>query len=289
MKPGAYAVIFLLFLSAGAALYTVQLRLDASRGERKTAEEFMYLPGAQYLKVASLGYEQVLADLLWLQTIQHLGERNISGAGYDWIYKALDTVTTLDPKFLMPYAAGSLSLTIEAGKVDLSIKLLKKGVENIPDNWQLPFYLGFNYFFYSKDYKSAAKYIEMAASKPGSPPYLPALASRLYVEAEDPAYALQFLLRMYENTKDEKMRESLLTRINLLKAAVDVKVLQETVDLYIKKTGRKPSGLDELVSAGFLKGIPEEPNGGYYYIGDDGKVHSSKLNVELGIYTRGGR
>ena len=289
MKRGAYAAIVLLLLSAGAASYAVQLRLDAGRGENKAAEEFMYLPGAQYLKVASLGYEQLMADLLWLKAIQHLGEKKISGAGYDWIYKALDTVTSLDPKFAMPYEAGGMALTIDAGKTDLSNKLLKKGVENIPENWHLPFYLGFNYFFFTKDYKAAAMYMEMAATKPGSPPYLPSLASRLYVQAEDPAYALQFLMRMYENTKDEKMRANLLPRINLLKAAVDVKVLQDSLDLYTRKTGRKPSGLSDLVSAGVIRGIPEEPNGGYYYIGEDGKVKSSKLNMNLGIYSRGGR
>jgi len=289
LKLGAYAVIVLLLLSSGVALYTVQLRLDAGRGEKKAAEEFMYLPSAQYLKVASLGYEQLLADLLWLKAIQHIGEKKISGAGYDWIYKALDTVTSLDPKFIMPYVAGGLALTIDAEKVDLSNRLLIKGVENIPENWQLPFYLGFNYFFFKKDYKLAARYMEIAASKPGSPAYLTSLASRLYVQAEDPSYALQFLMRMYENTTDEKMRATLLTRINLLKAAVVVKGLQDSLDLYVKETGRKPSGLSDLVAAGVIKGIPKEPNGGYYYIGDDGKVHSSKINVNLGIYIRGGR
>jgi len=289
MTKTAYIALIAALIITGAGLYSVQTRLDSGKGEKEAAEEFLYLPGAEYLKMASLGHEGLLADLLWLKAVQNTGERKITGAGYEWIYKALDTVTSLDPNFYEPYEVGGLILSIEADKVDLSNKLLLKGVENNPDVWQFPFYLGFNYFFYMKDYRSAAMYMEMAASRPKSPPYLPSLASRLYVQADDPAYALQFLLRMYENTKDEKMRAGMLTRINQLKAAVIVKALQSATDIYIQRTGREPAVLSDLVVAGIIKGIPEEPNGGYFFLDRDGKVKSSKLGVNLGIYTRGGK
>lgn len=221
MKPASYALLAVLTVFVWGGLYSLQVRFDATKGGVYTGEEFMQLPKAEYLKVASLGYSQLTADLLWLKAVQHIGERKISSRGYDWIYKALDTVTTLDPKFVPPYEVGGLILTVLAAKVELSNSLLEKGMENNPEVWQFPFYLGFNQMFFLKDYKKAAWYMSRAASIKGSPYYLPLLASRLYVSAENPEYALDFLGRMYENTNDEKVKEQLRQRMDLIKDYID--------------------------------------------------------------------
>lgn len=221
MKPVSYALLAVLMALTWGGLYSLQVKFDATKGGAYTGEEFMQLPKAEYLRVASLGYSQLTADLLWLKAVQHIGEKKISSAGYDWIYKALDTVTSLDPKFLPPYEAGGLILTVVAAKVELSNSLLEKGMENNPEVWQFPFYLGFNHMFFMKDYKKAAWYMSKAASIKGSPYYLPLLASRLYVSAENPEYALEFLGRMYENTNDEKVKEELRERMRLLKDYID--------------------------------------------------------------------
>ena len=286
MKRGMYAVLVLLLLFSGGTLYALQLRLDIEKGEGTAAEEFMYLPKAEYLKVASLGYENLFADLLWLKAVQNMGERKISSQGYDWIYKALDTVTTLDPQYIEPYQVGGLILTVVADKADLSDKLLAKGVDNNPGVWELPFYLGFNNFFFHKDYKKAADYMAKAAAIHGSPDYLPLLASRLYAQAEDPAYALELLARMYNNSKNEFIRAEMLRRMNLLRAELDARSLQGAVDVYGAKFGRRPASLGELVVSGMVRSLPEEPNGGYYYIDAEGSVKSSKVKQEIGIYTR---
>lgn len=286
MRRGTYAALMLLLVVLGGALYSMQLRLDMEKGDRAAVEDFMHLPKAEYLKTASLGYEQCLADLLWLKAIQHIGERKISGEGYDWIYTALDTVTTLDPKFAVVYEVGGLALTMLADKVELSNKLLTKGVENNPDYWPLSFYLGFNYLFYMKDYGQAAKYVSIASKVPGSPDYLPLLASRLYVQAQDPAYALDFLIRMYDNTKDEKIKALMAVRIKMLRAQVTADALQKVVDAFKSMARRSPRNLDELVAAGMIDHVPEEPDGGRFYLDPDGKVTSSTLAATLGIYTK---
>lgn len=288
MKRGGYMIIAALAVLACTVIYTLQQRLDVYKGGSPHIGEFMRLPDAGQLKVASLGYESLVADMLWLKTVQHMGERTISGEGYDWIYKALDTVTTLDPKFLAPYEVGGLILTILAEKTELSNQLLEKGVKQFPDVWQLKLYLGFNHFYFMKDYKTAAHYISQAATIKGSPPYLPVLASRLYVQSDDPAYALEFLMRMYESTDDKKLRYKMKKQIDLLKSEVLVRELQKIADLYKEKTHSQARDLSELVRTGFLKRIPAEPGGGYFYIDGTGMVRSSKIGSgdELGVYLR---
>lgn len=287
MRPGRTILTAAAVILSCAALYGLQLRLDTYRGETPYVEEFMRLPDPEQLKTASLGYEALTADLLWLKAVQHMGEREISSQGYDWIYKALDTVTTLDPQFIAPYETGGLILTVVAEKAELSNRLLEKGYMHNPDVWQLPFYLGFNYFYFMKQYKTAAKYMSIAAELEGSPKWLPLLASRLYYQAEDPSFALEFLVRMYESTDDERLKESMLERINALKSAMAARGLQPAVDEYRKRFGRTPKELSELVEAGLIGKIPEEPNGGYYYIDEDGLVKSSKVTGKLGVFTHG--
>jgi hypothetical protein len=100
------ATLTFILLLLGGTLYSLQLRIDIEKGDKAAVDKFLYLPDAKYLKTASLGYDQVVADLLWLKAVQYIGARTVSSEGYDWIYKAIDAVTTLDPKFC-PVRKGS--------------------------------------------------------------------------------------------------------------------------------------------------------------------------------------
>ena len=60
--------------------------------------------------MVSLGYRELAADLLWLQAIQMMGERKLSEEAGRWLYQALDRITTIDPKFVRAYEAGSHAL-----------------------------------------------------------------------------------------------------------------------------------------------------------------------------------
>ncbi|MBI5191545.1 MAG: hypothetical protein HZA22_12865 [Nitrospirae bacterium] len=289
MKPGWYAVLALVLVALAGTICSLQLRIDASKGEDEVVEEFMRLPDAEYLKAVSLGFDEMVADVLWLKAVQHMGERRISGRGYDWIYTALDTVTSMDPRFIPPYETGGLILTIEAEKVDLSNRLLEKGMLNNPDVWQFPYYLGFNYSYFLKDYKRAARYIRRAAEMEGSPKYMPMLASRLFVQADDTETSIGFLQTIYERSSDERTRKFVLDRINKLRALNTARALQKVVDRYKEINGRRPADLSALVREGIIDRVPEEPSGGYYYIDNDGVVRSSKVEKSLGVHTLGSR
>ncbi|HEY3347179.1 MAG TPA: hypothetical protein VGK71_06110 [Nitrospirota bacterium] len=285
MKRGTAIYWVAIFFAVGAAVFALQSQIDSTKeAAYRETDSFLYLPDADHLKIASLGYENTVADILWIKVVIQSGEKKISSRGYDWMYKALDTLTTLDPVFVTPYEMGALMLTIVADKVDLSDKLLEKGVIYNTDVWQLYFYLGFNKFFFDKDYLAAAKNMEKAASIKGSPPYTSLLASRLYVQAEDPVYALDFLEKMYSSSKDERMREEIGKRMHLLEAQVIVNELQKAADYFKEKAGRAPESLGEMARAGLIKAVPPEPNGGRFYIDTDGKVKSSAVKENLGIY-----
>jgi hypothetical protein len=119
----------------------------------------------------------------------------------------------LDPEFDSAYQTGGIILSVLGNSPDKSNRLLMKGLQPNPDAWQIPFYIGFNYFFYLEDYRNAAVYMDRASGLPGRPQYLPKLASRLYIQAGDPDTALEFLDRMARESGDPKIQDELKLRM----------------------------------------------------------------------------
>src|SRR3989304_3644951 len=220
-------VIPLIAASLALSLYIVQHQIARYKGIDKKIEKFMTLPKGEYLKPAVMGYEQLAADIIWLQAIQVIGEDTVTPGGYDWIYHALDVVTTLDPEFSYAYQLGGVTLSVLGKAPEKSNTLLLKGMSENPDEWQIPFYIGFNNFFYLNDYRRAAEFMAKASELPGHPAYLPKLAARLYVQAGDPDVALEFLVRMSKETGDEKVREALGEGIKEVVVERDGKLLEK--------------------------------------------------------------
>src|SRR5438309_4432930 len=149
-------------------LHLLQVRIDAQRAVTSKLQRFMYLPQGEYLRGAVLGYEQVVADLLWIQAIQAMGERKVTEEAGHWIYRALDVITTLDPEFVRVYEAGGIALVTLVVLAEESNRILEKGMKYNPDVWTLPYLLGFNYYFELHDDAKAADYIARASTPWGA-------------------------------------------------------------------------------------------------------------------------
>jgi tetratricopeptide (TPR) repeat protein len=209
--------IFFFIILAGAVFFSYQVqRKIESIPLYRSPETLLYLPSGKYLKPLMLGFNQLAADFLWLKVVTYFGGHYLTDKNFSWLYRILDLTTTLDPYFRLPYEFGGIVLSVEKGDIDQSNALLKKGIQYHPDYWRLPFYLGFNYFFYLKDPETAAGYISRAASLPGHPPYLPKLAASLYAGAGHKDIALDFLIQIYRNTDDPALKENLLQKITAL-------------------------------------------------------------------------
>lgn len=278
-------LLSLLIVPVALLIYLVQVQVEGYKGIEAKIEEFMFLPRGEYLKPLVLGYEQLVGDIIWLRTIQILGDKMVTPEGYGWSYHALDVVTTLDPKFAYAYQLGGVHLSVLGNRPDLSNLLLEKGMKENPDVWQIPFYLGYNLFFYLNDFKSAAEYMAKASELPGHPEYLPRLASRLYVQAGNPDVALDFLTRIYKETEDENIRKTLEKRIKEIIVERDARFLEDAIRRYREVYNIDPQDLRDLIEKEIITEIPKEPFGGYYYLNKvDRKVYSSMIKERMRIY-----
>jgi hypothetical protein len=217
-----------------------------------------------------------------------MGQRSVTAPEYEWLYHALDVITTLDPQYDYAYQVGGIVLTQLADRVDLSNKILEKGLEEVPAVWQIPFYLGFNQFFYLHDYAQAAEYMTRASRLPGHPPYLPFLATRLYAEAGSPETALTFLTAMWRQTQDEQVKDLLEYRMKEVIIERDIRILEDAVGHYREQEGHAPPTLSALVNRGILREIPAEPFGGEYQLNTTtGKLTSSTHPERLRVHRPG--
>lgn len=275
-----------LFLLLGSCL--LQMRLDQSRAGIPKLQRFMFLPQAEVLKIISLGYHSVVADFLWLQTIQVMGEKKVTEEAGHWIYRALDIVTTLDPQFVRAYETGGLALCTLVVLPDQSNALLEKGMKHNPEVWQLPFYLGINYYFEIGDDKKAGDYIARAARLPGAPEYLAGLAARLYVSAKTPQNAVELLASLYERTPEGEARHILEQRLKQAVVARDTQILGEAIGRYRDRFLSWPHQLEDLVKQGILTALPRDPFGGNYLY-DPSTQMVTNSSVEQKLIMKGHR
>jgi len=287
MKVWAWVLLAVFLLLDAGAVYKIQLALNEARKGNAVEEKFGMLPASGYLKAVSLGYDSMLADLIWLKVVQVMGEDVVPRDNAKWIYHSVDVATDLDPKFDYMYQAGGIYLASVMKEYDLGGRLLRKGFDNNPTVWQLPFYTGVNYFLNQGEYKRAAYYMGRAAELPGRPPFVPLLATRLYAEAGDPTYALELVGHILDATEDEKVKSALRQRMKELEVEVNLNAIEDAARKFHDKFRRYPAGVSELVGLGYLRGYPKDQLGGGYIIDTEtGEARNTALKRRLRIFPR---
>ena len=273
-----------------ATVVWVQQTLDRHRDPMLAKiEDLAHLPKGEYLKSTLLGYHHLAADILWLRTIQVLGKGANTAKEYDWLYHALDVITTLDPQYDFIYRVGGITMTELANRPELSNRLLEKGLVAAPQRWGIPYFMAYNYYFYLGDVERAAHYARLAATIPGGPPWILNMATQMSAQAGNPEFALQFLLQLYQQQNDQRIKESLEQHIKEVIIERDIRALDPVVEVFHKREHRYPKQLSELVSQGYLQVIPPEPFGGSYMIEEDtGRISSSSHTGRLKMYREPG-
>jgi|GEM_PF-230389 len=283
IAPTKFIIIYLIIMAICLYLaISIQKRIDTQKGLHKKEGIDIVVPSGQYMKVAVLGYNNVVADLYYLKAHQYVGTQEVRKADFPQLYPIIDLVTDLDPKFLSPHFFGGLALSLTGMHVDESILILKKAYKMDPTVWQTGFYLGFNYWYYLQEYDRAVEYTSKAASQPGAPSFLSALAANLYAESKRPDMAIDFLKNLKETTKAEDAKKDIDARIIVAEVTRDAQILEDAIERFKKRYNKMPATLDDLVKKGIIDSIPIEPNGGYYFIDSKtGEVKSSKVEGRL--------
>ena len=188
--------------------------------------ETLYLPNGTFLKGLSLGYENVLADILWFQTINYFGKHLKSDRSYEWLSHMCDLVTTLSPKSIHVYKFGATMLAWEANDYQKAQLLLDKSIKDNPKDWFLVYVRGFNYMHFLKDPEKAHADFVKSASLPGAHPIVIGLAARSISEIGSDEVAIETMNQMLATTKDPLTVENIKKEINRLQSGIYRKMIE---------------------------------------------------------------
>jgi hypothetical protein len=261
-----------------AAIAALQVSIDARTRSAASQKQELLLRSGPLVKKLSLGYDPLLADIYWTRAVQYYGARiGKPHVDYDLLWPLLDLTTTLDPRLLIAYRFGAIFLSepppIGAGRTDLAVELVKRGIAVNPDAWRLDSDLGFLYYWRLKDYPNAAAAYLAASRVPHSPPWLKLMAARVADKGGSVETSRMIWSELYESTQDPNMRKNAFEKLRGLKAQEDEMHLDELAKDYRKRFGHYPASTKEMRDAGVLNGIPVDPDGLPYRFGPDGKSH----------------
>lgn len=268
----AVAGVLLLVCLGGQAL-TVR-HLDAIR-PAATLEDVLYIPSAQVLHRLSLGYDGLVADIYWTRAVQYFGKKHIAKSEhYGLLYPLLDITTTLDPHLEPAYEFGATFLSQRgregAGQPEKAIALLNKGVAANPDQWRLWWSMGFVYYFELKDYTAAAHALEKASSLPGSPDFKP-VAGMMAQRGGDLQLAHEMWSITYQTATQKDVKRNAERHLMAIESDLFVTALERAVAAFRQGRGSNPQSWQEMVVAGYLRGVPVDPLGNPYKL-VDGRV-----------------
>jgi hypothetical protein len=279
MKSNRVATVICSLLLAVFFAGTVLCRsqVEKLRGKEVTLEEVLYMPSGKSVKRMSLGYSSLLADIYWTRAVQYFGDKlNQRSMRYDLLYPLLDITTDLDPHLIVAYEFGSLFLSQPppdgAGQPEKAVALVEKGLRENPSYWRLYFTLGFIHYLDRRDYKAAGEAFLKGSEVPGALPWMKVMAARMAEHGDDRSTAVYLWKAVYDTSIDPQVKDTAVQHLTSLRAEADIEQLEQRVKIYRERTGMLPSRWLDMVRAGVLPGLPQDPNGAEYKLLPNGTV-----------------
>ena len=269
-------LIALAFVAAAAATAGAEGRLHALRSSQPAGSQLLYLPSGKYLRAMAPGFREVMADVLYLWSIQYYADYRPDERSRFLEHVYAGVITELDPHYQDPYIVGALIMAVEAGDVEMGLRLLDKGIAANPNAWLLMFEAGFYCYDTLQDYARAARYFERAMMVPGVHPLVRRLHAEMYNLMGDRRASWRYWLEIYNTAEGDYVRSVAYRHVHDLKIQVDLESLTSAVKAYAGRFGRFPADLGALVEARILSSVPHDPEGNpYVYNRNNGQVRSA--------------
>jgi hypothetical protein len=183
-----------------------------------------FVPSPEAAPFVSLGYRELVADLLWVRLTGYFGGDANTAQG---IGAMVDAIVTLDPAFHRVYDYGANAMTLARYGVDQStylhaIAILERGAKQFPDDYRLPLDAGEMYTLDLQTDDPAQRrawddkgtlLVETAVRKPGAPAQAADFAAVMRTKLGQHDRAVRELREMLLVTDDAAGRQRLIDRL----------------------------------------------------------------------------
>ena len=275
MRRQTRSTALLVTTAALLALATaVQMERDRLYAEGATPDEsVLYVQSPTLMRKAALSFDSIIADVYWIRALQHYGYYRLhqdAPQRYRLLYPLLDLTTSLDPYFGVAYRFGAIFLSEPdpggAGRPDLGVTLLQKGVAATPEKWQYYHDIGFIYYWHLNDPRKAAEWFKRGGDLPGSPWWLRTYAAVMLTKGGDRPASRALWSNLLQTTDNAWVRKSAQLRLMQLDALDQIDELSRARDEFTRRRGHLPESWEDLMKAGLLRGVPLDPSGTAYTI-----------------------
>lgn len=258
---GVLAVLALIFWIASARS-TQQPAPQASLGLQVSLPLFVQiaLTGGDRFAAANIGVFRALVA----------ASENQDDAGLAVQAAIQRDVAQLNPGHEDNYYLAAASLTgtalHEAGQ-----EVLHRAIDARPFDFVPPFFYGVHRMHYDANPLEGAKWMQVAALRAKSETDrigLEKTAVRWIQKGQDPAMAAAVLDAMAKEARNSNLRQYIGKRAQQARGLAE---LVAASGRYEAQKGRKPAALEDLLKAGLLRQLPEDPLGVGYELGADGK------------------
>lgn len=178
---------------------------------RELDVNMMFVPSPTLVRATATGYENLLADSLWLTLLQYYGDRYFSKDNTMVnLEEMFALITSLDPHFWFAYWLGAWALG-DNGQSDAALRLLERGEAANPEDINYPYLQGFIRFLTKGDPAGAAVCFERAQTKPrvewpDQRRFARTMAARMYQQQGKDRLALQIWTNLRDQATDRTLR-----------------------------------------------------------------------------------
>ncbi len=225
----AVAAALALALGTRQALRAALTLREAFAPERDT----MYLPRAAVLRALGLGHHEMMADLVAARANVYFGGALAGQADPRRLEQALATALELDPRFHRLYLRSAAMLVYSGGPLTVEAflganRLLGRGADVFPGDWELPFQRGFNLFYelprlageddprVPEWRQQGIEALRQATLLDGVPSWLPNLVARMLTREGGEELAIHHLEQAYAHSDSPQTRAEIARRLGEL-------------------------------------------------------------------------
>lgn len=249
------------FRLIGIALFAAVLFLSFQLQEIDNVrrQRLFFIPSPEYVERLSGTFRNAVAIGFFMQGVLELAKDTTNKV--DIIVQLFKITIRLDPKLRKAAFLGGVVAPVTPADMATGIEFLKEVAQMHPEEWRIPYWIGFKYFEFG-EYEKSAEFYKVASTLPEAPRFLKFAAIQPLAQArslERAIFETESLLQSVDGEDAEwvKMRLEWLSTMQMLETKTkEFKTL----------TGKFPLDLKELVEHGLIKEIPVDNFGYGFYL-----------------------
>tara|TARA_B100001971_G_scaffold213155_1_gene245500 strand:+ start:89049 stop:89867 length:819 start_codon:yes stop_codon:yes gene_type:complete len=180
------------------------------------------------INLFALGQQRLISNVFWISTLlesdlQHYKKKDLN----NWLFLRFNTISKLDPLFLMNYQFGGQYLSIVKDDLKGASIIFEKGLKHYPEDYRLLYYAGFLYAFELFDYKRAIEIYETLIETNQAPGFIKSLVIKLKHQEVGDLNLTYDLLKETLKTSQEgtTLYKKLKRDLYAIKATIDLECL----------------------------------------------------------------